>query len=273
MISGIEFPVWLPLGPWHIHPHLVFESIAYSVAFQLTLRNSRKSPLAASQQTSVIVGGMVGALAGAKLLVMLQHIYLAWESPLQYGLLLLQGKTIVGALLGAIAGVEITKKLIGVRQSTGDTFVWPLLLGMAIGRIGCFLTGLSDRTYGTVTQLPWGVDFGDGLARHPTQLYEVVFLVILGLALYRWQRQSTVMPAATTDLPSSTPRHRQSGELFQRFTVGYLTFRLLIDAIKPDFHPLLGLSAIQLACILGLAYYWRTLHAIGKDLSTRLSRR
>ncbi len=28
-----------------------------------------------------------------------------------------------------------------------------------------------------------------------------------------------------------------------------------IDFIKPDFHPLLGMSAIQFACILGLIYY------------------
>ncbi|MEO1592792.1 MAG: prolipoprotein diacylglyceryl transferase family protein, partial [Cyanobacteria bacterium J06632_22] len=170
---------------------------------------------------------------------------------------------VVGALLGAIAGVEITKKLIGVRQSTGDTFVWPLLLGMMIGRVGCFLTGLSDRTYGTVTHLPWGIDFGDGLSRHPTQLYEVLFLALLGLLLYRWHRRSasqTPLP----DTPQPQPPRSQKGELFQRFMVGYLAFRLLIDALKPDFHPILGLSAIQIACIFGLGYYWRTLYAIAK---------
>jgi prolipoprotein diacylglyceryltransferase len=86
----------------------------------------------------------------------------------------LQGKTVVGALLGGLVGVEVTKKRIGVQQSTGDRFVEPLIIGMAIGRIGCFLTGLSDRTYGTVTRLPWGVNSGDGLLRYPTQPYEVI---------------------------------------------------------------------------------------------------
>ena len=45
------------------------------------------------------------------------------------------------------------------RRSTGDLFVVPLCVGTAIGRIGCFLSGLEDRTYGTPTSLPWGDRF------------------------------------------------------------------------------------------------------------------
>ncbi|MEO0457754.1 MAG: prolipoprotein diacylglyceryl transferase family protein [Cyanobacteria bacterium P01_A01_bin.114] len=243
MLSNVEFPVYIVLGPWRIHPHFVFEALAYSVALRLTLWNSRRDSLPAAQRSSVVVGGMVGALVGAKVLVMLQHVYLAWENLPQYGLLLVQGKTVVGALLGAVMGVELTKKLIGVTRSTGDWFVGPLIAGMMIGRVGCFLTGLSDRTYGIATNLPWGVDFGDGIARHPTQLYEIVFLLgLLGLIWLQAKRRAL-----------------KPGEKFQIFMVGYLSFRLLVDSIKPDFHPLLGLSAIQIACLLGLGYYWRTI--------------
>lgn len=96
---------------------------------------------------------------------------------------MLQGKTVVGAMIGAVAGVELTKKVIGVKKSAGDAFVYPLILGTAIGRIGCFLTGLSDKTYGTPTTLPWGFDFGDGILRHPTQLYEITFLIsVIGVS-------------------------------------------------------------------------------------------
>jgi phosphatidylglycerol:prolipoprotein diacylglycerol transferase len=248
MLEGTTFPVMIPLGGWQIHPHFLFESLAYTTALQLTLRNSRRDTLPATQRTSVIVGGMLGALVGAKVLVMLQHLDLAWESWQQYGLLFLQGKTIVGALLGGLMGVEVTKKLIGVTQSTGDAFVGPLIAGMMIGRVGCFLTGLSDRTYGIATALPWGVDFGDGILRHPTQLYEILFLGLLGLGLSWTSRQLFL----------------QAGEKFQLFMVGYLSFRLGIDFIKPDFHPVWGLSAIQIACMLGLAYYWRVLRRFGK---------
>src|SRR5271155_1112904 len=90
------------------------------------------------------------------------------------------GKTIVGGLLGGWMGIELAKKIMGVTISTGDVCVYPILLGMCIGRVGCFLTGLSDNTCGVRTTLPWGVDYGDGIPRHPAQIYEILFL--LGLA-------------------------------------------------------------------------------------------
>ncbi len=234
----MEFPVYLWIGHWQIHPHLFFESLAYAIAFRLVLLNSRKDTIAPSQRSSVIVGGMVGALVGAKVLVLLQHIDVIGSSWERLLLLLLQGKTVVGALLGGLIGVELTKKMIGVKRSTGDAFVYPLIVGTAVGRIGCFLTGLSDRTYGIATTLPWGVDFGDGIYRHPTQIYEIIFLLLLMIAL---------------QIRSRYPR--QEGDVFKFYMVGYLGFRFWIDFLKPDFHPILGISAIQIACLLGLIYY------------------
>lgn len=139
----MNFPIYLWLGSWRIHPHLLFESLAYAIAFRLLLLNVRKDAIAPTQRSSVVVGGMVGALVGAKALVLLQHIYLIGHGQ-QFLLLLIQGKTVVGALLGGLIGVELTKKIIKVNRSTGDVFVYPLIVGTAVGRIGCFLTGLSD---------------------------------------------------------------------------------------------------------------------------------
>jgi phosphatidylglycerol---prolipoprotein diacylglyceryl transferase len=221
----------------------VFEALAYMVAFRLALRNFQQDTIATSQRTSILVGGMLGGLIGAKLLVLLQHIDLLWGNPAAWGILIIQGKTVVGGLLGAIAGVEITKYYIGVKQSTGDAFVTPLIFGMMIGRVGCFLTGLDDRTYGTVTNLPWGVNFGDGLLRHPTPIYEILFLFVLFL-LIQWRSRYK----------------SRSGDMFKFYTIGYLSFRFLIDFIKPDFHPILGLSAIQIACLLGICYYYRSFY-------------
>jgi len=261
----VIFPVYFNLGPLRLHPHFVMEALAYGVGLYFALfrrlANSKQIkfeggepnggepngdatasqlPISSSQRSSISVGALVGALLGAKLLVMVQHVNLLGEDWRMFVLLVLQGKTIVGALLGGLIGVELTKKMIGVRQSTGDSFVWSVMVGMMIGRVGCFLTGLSDRTYGIATALPWGVDFGDGIARHPTQLYEVAFLAGLLLVLRGYAR-----------------RRRQSGDLFKLFMIAYLGFRFGIDFIKPEFRPVLGMSAIQMACLCGLIYYRR----------------
>jgi phosphatidylglycerol---prolipoprotein diacylglyceryl transferase len=152
------------------------------------------------------------------------------------------GKTIVGALVFGLITVELIKRYIGLRQSTGDLYAIPLALGIAIGRIGCFLTGLSDNTYGTPSTLPWAVNFGDGIARHPTQLYEIIFLLTLIPILYK--------------IVILAPSYRfLLGDTFKVFMVAYLAFRLLCDFLKPYPRIFLGLGGIQWACLLTLLYY------------------
>lgn len=80
--------------------------------------------------------------------------------------------SIAGALVGAIAGVEIYKAARGLRGSTGGVFVGSFCVGVIVGRLGCLFAGLPDRTFGSPTGLPWAVDLGDGIGRHPVQLYE-----------------------------------------------------------------------------------------------------
>jgi prolipoprotein diacylglyceryltransferase len=180
----------------------------------------------------VIAAAAVCALLGARFLGLLEQapkMGLHWSQVLQPG-----GKTIVGGLLGGWLGVEVVKKLVGVRSRTGDLFAVPLCVGIAIGRIGCFFAGLADDTYGKATTLPWGVDFGDGVHRHPTQLYEFVFLSLLAWWLWRWERRPHV-----------------EGQVFRGFMAGYLGWRLAIDFLKPQ--PVVdGMNWIQWACVVGL---------------------
>ncbi|APO49113.1 prolipoprotein diacylglyceryltransferase [Bradyrhizobium diazoefficiens] len=81
-------------------------------------------------------------------------------------------RSVEGALAGGIVAVELYKWTAGIALRTGARFALPLALGIAIGRLGCYFAGLDDFTYGTPTALPWGHDFGDGILRHPVQLYE-----------------------------------------------------------------------------------------------------
>ena len=90
--------------------------------------------------------------------------------------------------MGGLIGVMLTIKRLGVTASSGDLLVFSLLLGLSIGRLGCFFSGLEDGTYGTATALPWGANFGDGIPRHPTNLYEILFLGVLALLLWLLER-------------------------------------------------------------------------------------
>jgi hypothetical protein len=150
----------------------------------LILRRRFGDPLATPLRWAVVAAAVAGGALGAKILFWLEDPQLTAHS-LHNPAYLVGAKTIVGALVFGLISVELTKRYIGLRDSAGDLYAIPLALGIAIGRIRCFLTGLSDNTYGTPTHLPWAVNFGDGIPRHPTQLYEILFLLALIPILYR----------------------------------------------------------------------------------------
>ena len=159
--------------------------------------------------------------------------------------------SIAGALAGGIVAVELWKAARGVKESTGVIWVGPLALGIAVGRIGCFLAGLPDMTYGVPTSLPWGVDFGDGIRRHPVQLYEsATMLAFLAVYLHALARR-----AAWT---------RTSA--FYMFVLVYAAQRFVWEFLKPyprvlgpfDIFQLLGLVMIGYA----LLFYARDRRAL-----------
>jgi prolipoprotein diacylglyceryltransferase len=159
-------------------PTFFFEALAYlfAVCAYLLLRRRFGDPIDTPLRWVITAVAVVGALVGAKLLYWVENPWLSWQrrGDVAY---FVGGKTIVGALGFGLLAVELSKRYLGLRRSTGDLFAIPIAFGIAIGRLGCFLSGLEDNTYGTPTALRWGVDFGDGTRRHPTQLYEAVFLL------------------------------------------------------------------------------------------------
>ncbi len=90
--------------------------------------------------------------------------------------------SVAGALAGAIVGVELYKAVRGIKGSTGAIFVAPFAVGIIVGRLGCLFSGLADGTYGTPTNLPWGVNLGDGVSRHPVQIYESLAMLLFLIA-------------------------------------------------------------------------------------------
>jgi prolipoprotein diacylglyceryltransferase len=167
--------------------HLFFDFLAAACALAMTVAVHRWRLAEAGQKieragplyaVALVAGAAIGGFGAGTL-----NLWLSGEEGF--------GRSIVGALAGAILAVELFKAMRGIRGSTGIIFVPAFATSVMVGRWGCFLSGLEDQTHGTPTTLPWGHDFGDGVLRHPVQIYEsLVMGGFLALALYLIGRRS-----------------------------------------------------------------------------------
>ena len=134
------------------------------------------------------VAGVVGGMAGAKLLWVVEHL---GEEPVLQLLLSRGGMSWFGGFAGGVIGGLLVMHRKHLPKMAVLAAATPgLVVGHAIGRIGCFLVG---DDYGRPTDLPWGVAFPEGrppttIPVHPTQIYEAAALVPLAVLLFRWRR-------------------------------------------------------------------------------------
>ena len=234
----------LAIGNTSLSLHLLFETLAMIVGFRyfLYLKSKQPDPIPENNRIWIIIAAALGAFLFSRLLGACEDPAALRNAPNKW-VYFYASKTIVGGLLGGLLFVEWVKKILHEKSSSGDLFTYPLILAIIIGRIGCVSAGLSEPTYGVATGLPWGIDQGDGVRRHPVALYEIIFLLVLWAVLKRIE----------------TSRSFRSGIRFQLFMISYLVFRLCLEFIKPTVPILIGLSSIQFACIAGLFYYRKTI--------------
>jgi phosphatidylglycerol---prolipoprotein diacylglyceryl transferase len=224
--------------------HSFFDLLAWSAAAAMGWWIGRRGWLVTSIRLSprddpgYFIALSLGAIAGALSFGSL-NLDLAGQS--------LLGHSIAGALFGGVIAVELFKLATGMRGSTGVRLVAPLAVGIAVGRFGCFFAGLPDYTYGVETALPWGVDFGDGIHRHPVQLYEsLAMLAFLGVFL--------------AGIAHASPLFLRQG--FYLFAGWYALQRFVWEFLKPYPRVIGPLNLFHLVCLALLAYsafmLWRS---------------
>lgn len=194
--------------------HYIGDAAAWACAALAARWQHRQRPAGLEQLARITEPGYfialaLGAVAGAWLIGSANSLRALSFAP---------SHSVAGALAGAIAGVELWKWRHKVTGSTGGNFVLPLAIGIAVGRLGCFFSGLSDYTYGTPTDLPWAVDFGDGIGRHPVQLYEAAMLALF--AAIQIKR-----------IARADPAHPPAG--FQTLVIFYALQRFAWEFLKP----------------------------------------
>jgi len=219
----------LNFGPeWH----LLFDIIACLAALLIGLWQKTQAKLPNNPHLSdryifvLLVGCVVGGYSlGTWNLVLSGMPHLA--------------HSVLGALAGGIAAIEIYKAYRGIRVPTGASYALPFCLAVSVGRIGCFLGGLADQTYGLPTLLPWAVDFGDGIPRHPVQLYEALTMGCVTLCGIIWLNKR----------PAQYTRYA-----FPSIVAFYAAQRFLWEFLKPYHSIWQGLNLFQLVCLLLIAY-------------------
>jgi phosphatidylglycerol:prolipoprotein diacylglycerol transferase len=204
-----------------LYPLIMLAALVVGLA--LSRGTQARLPLSATQKWSLALGAFCGGMLGAKLPFALADP----RGPLCTQAWLADGKTILFGLVGGYLGVEIAKALADVRVKTGDSFAVPVATAIGIGRLGCYV---GKCCFGLPTSLPWGVDFGDGVPRHPTQLYEVAFHLTAAVVLWQCDRQDWF------------PRQR-----FKLYLIAYCGYRFATEFLRPEVPLWGGLTGYQWA--------------------------
>ncbi len=201
--------------------------LAVGSGIYLSRRTQQNLTLSTGEKWAVSLGAFCGAMIGAKLPFVLAD----WEGMLSGAAWFSDGKTILCGLVGGYFGVELAKWIYDIRVKTGDSFAVPVAVAVGIGRIACFVGGCC---YGTPTSLPWGIVFPaiDSLPRHPTQLYEAAFHLLMAGVLYRLQI-----------------RLRFRSQLIKLYILSYLVYRFATEFIRPEAQLWQGFTGYQWAAL------------------------
>ncbi len=218
-------PAILHLGPLEIRWYGLMYVLAFFVTYYYVRGAIRQGKLNLTEkELDNLLGLMVILMiAGARLFYVIFYnpayfisepwkILFVWEGGLSFH----------GGFLGVAtaAWIYARKKRIPFLRFA-DIFCVPIALGNAFGRIGNFING---ELYGIPTNLPWGVIFpGTAEPRHPTQIYEALYNVVIFGILYSLRNKKW-----------------KDGMIFGIFMILYSIFRFSVEFIKdlPQYGPL-----------------------------------
>lgn len=149
-----------------------FNILAFAVGAYVYFWEARRRKMNLSKMREVaMLGALIGVIAAS--LGQWGYAYLS-NNPAGGG-----GRTIVAGVLGGWLGVEISKRRLGIRDSTGPLWALALPAGEAIGRIGCWFHGCC---YGKICSLPWAIN-----ERHPSQFY-LSLAAVASFGLIWWMK-------------------------------------------------------------------------------------
>ncbi len=245
-------PVFFSAGPVTIRWYGLMISIAILSGVLLAIREASRRGISEDDILYVTLWGVPAALIGARLFHVIDALDYYSTYPLQILAVQEGGLAIYGGLIGGLLAGALAARRRGL-LSWGllDIAAPSLILGQAIGRVGCFINGDHE---GTPTNLPWATSYihpgnlaPDSQPRQPAQLYEMIYdLLLFGLLLLIRRRV------------------KSAGVLFGIYVAVYAFGRFWISALREGAPFLAGLKEAQVISIAALVvavpltiYLWR----------------
>lgn len=240
MLTHPQFdPVALSLGPVQIHWYGLTYLVAFGLFLLLTMQRVKISQFAQAGWTrrdveDLLFYGVMGVVIGGRLGYALFYkpgYYAA--NPLEVLMVWRGGMSFHGGLLGVLVAMAWFGRSKGRPFLQVTDLIAPAIpTGLASGRIGNFING---ELWGRAADptLPWAMVFpqaGDGVARHPSQLYQFGLEgLLLFVVLWLYARKPRAM-----------------GQVSGAFLVGYGVLRFVAEYFRePD--SFLGLLALNMS--------------------------
>ena len=206
---------------------LVGLSVLLVVMFPLTRHLARRSDRRQYWVLQAIT--LIGALVGAKMSVLFGDAGWPRRPVEDWWAVLISGRSITGALILGFVVAESAKPLLGYRMPPNDRFAALLPFTLAIGRVGCLLTGCCRG-------VPWegfcAIHYDDGIWRHPAQAYEIVFNLAVGCVFVMMVRRGILF-----------------GRLFALYLVAYGVLRFGTEFVRETPKVFGPLSGYQVLCV------------------------
>lgn len=202
-------PVLFSVGPFEVYSYGLMLAIAFIVCILLASKEAPKQGFDEDQIFTFSLLVIIAGLIGARLGFVVQKLPYYLKHPKEIFFVSEGGLSLHGALLlSLLVGWWYTSRKKIHYGKLANLLAPFVALGIAIGRIGCFLNGCC---YGKEAIPPWGFSFDGGLPVYPIQLWESGFCFLLFWILWRFREG------------------RRDWELFLSFITGYSLIRFFTE--------------------------------------------